>query len=114
MVSEQQPERPTLRDPDHDEIYGAILQVRTSVADLRDQVLDLKGHVNDERDQMMILINQKQDADSLLTSFGEKLLRNRVFRWAFGVVATATVGTAAAKHWSGPLYDLLVKIASAL
>lgn len=114
MVSENE-QRPTLRDPEHDEIYGAVLDVRTTVADLRDQVSDLKGHVNDERAEMMVLINRKVDKDDLLTSFGERLLRLGPVRWFLGVVAAATVSTTLVQHWIGPdIARAIQRIAHAL
>lgn len=91
------------RSPGHGDIYDAILDVRSDVADLREQFIDLKGHVNDERDDMLALINQKVDKDDLLTSLGERVMRMRFVRWGFGVVAAATVSTVVVRNWLGPV-----------
>lgn len=52
-------------------------------------------------------IDTKADADSLLTSMGFYLMRNKVVRWVLGAAGAAVFATAVKAHWFTYLAHLL-------
>jgi hypothetical protein len=72
------------------------------VAGRMDSLVDTTNHRLDEFTKS---IDGKLDDGELLTSLGFKLLNNKLFRWAFGVVSLAVVGTTVWQHWVSILPD---------
>jgi hypothetical protein len=73
-----------------------------TLAGRMDTLVDTTNHRLDEFTKS---IDGKLDDGELLTSLGFKLLNNKLFRWAFGVVSLAVVGTTVWQHWISTLPD---------
>jgi len=101
-----------------DEIYEAVLEVKSEVLDSKLEIITLRQHVNHEveilTDKVWGIdkrIDGKLSADQLLTSIGFKLLNIKWIRWALGGVAAATITQVAASHWVDPFWtDLFSRI----
>jgi hypothetical protein len=80
-------------------VHEDVLENKATVLDVREKVVDLKGHVNDEIALMHAEIASKQDSSSLLGSVGFQLLNNKAVRWALGSTAVAAFATVVSSHW---------------
>ena len=86
-----------------DEVFDAVLDVKTAVIDLKGEFISLQAHVNDELEKMNEKIDTKVDPDELLAHFGSRLLNHRIIKWASTATATALLAFVVQQNFGGPI-----------
>lgn len=97
-----------------DEVFDAVLDVKSAVVDLKGEFVRLEGHVNDELEKMNVKIDTKVSPDELLSHFGSLLLNHRVVKWVTTASATALLALVVQQNFGGPLLhgaEFLVRLA---
>lgn len=93
----------------NNDIYAVVLDVREDVIEVKQRMVDLKEHVNEEiellRKDFSRKIDGKLDSAALLTSVGFRLLNNQWVRWGFSGVILATLATLSLQHWAEPVSE---------
>ena len=98
----------------HDVLYlldGRMGHIETAVKDLtkatNHRMEAFEALVVKMDAKWLALLSVKADRDELLTSWGERLLRNRAVRWVAGMLFGATLVTAAIQHWFASAFHFI-------